>query len=79
MAAARELARYELDLVGVQEVRWDRQGTLRGGGGFSFSSGKGNENHQSGTVFFVHRTIVSALKRVQFVSDRVSYSVSRLL
>ena len=22
-AAARELARYKLDLVGVQEVRWD--------------------------------------------------------
>ena len=24
--AARELARYKLDLVGVQEVRWDKQG-----------------------------------------------------
>jgi exonuclease III len=24
-AATRELARYELDLVGVQEVRWDRE------------------------------------------------------
>ena len=23
-AAARELARYKLDLVGVQEVRWDK-------------------------------------------------------
>ena len=25
-AAARELARYKLDLVGVQEVRWDKGG-----------------------------------------------------
>ena len=25
-AAARELARYKLDLVGVQEVRWDNGG-----------------------------------------------------
>jgi len=25
-AAARELARYKLDLVGVQEVRWDKRG-----------------------------------------------------
>ena len=25
-AAARELARYELDLVGVQDVRWDKEG-----------------------------------------------------
>jgi hypothetical protein len=24
MAVARELARYKLDLVGVQEVRWDK-------------------------------------------------------
>jgi exonuclease III len=27
--AARELARYELDLVGVQEVMWDKRGTVR--------------------------------------------------
>jgi exonuclease III len=27
MAAARELARYKLDLVGVQEVRWVKEGT----------------------------------------------------
>jgi len=30
-AAARELARYKLGLVGVQEVRWDREGTVRAG------------------------------------------------
>jgi hypothetical protein len=28
-AAARELARYKLDLVGVQEVKWDRGGAGR--------------------------------------------------
>ena len=30
-AAVRELARYKLDLVGVQEVRWDNGGTVRAG------------------------------------------------
>ena len=30
-AVARELARYTLDLVGLQEVRWDREGTVRAG------------------------------------------------
>jgi len=30
-AGARELARYKLDLLCVQEVRWDRGGTVRGG------------------------------------------------
>ena len=40
-AAARQLAGYKLDLVGMQEVRWDRQGTLRAGD-YNFFYGKGN-------------------------------------
>jgi len=31
-AAARELAKYKLDSVGVQEVRWDRGGHSRSRG-----------------------------------------------
>ena len=30
-ATARELERLKLDLVGVQEVGWDKGGTVRGG------------------------------------------------
>jgi len=30
-AAERELARYKLDLLGVQKVRWDKRGTVRVG------------------------------------------------
>jgi len=28
---ARELSRYNFDLAGVQEVRWDKGGTVRAG------------------------------------------------
>jgi hypothetical protein len=47
-AAAMKLASYKLDLVGVQEVRWDEEGTVRAGD-YNFHYGKGNENHQLGT------------------------------
>ena len=40
-AAARELARCKLDLVGVQEVRWDNGGTVRAGD-YNIFYGKGN-------------------------------------
>ena len=62
-AAARELGRYNLDVVGVQEVRWDKKGTVRAGD-YNFFYRKGNKNHQLGTGFFVHRRLVSAVKGI---------------
>ena len=38
-AGAKELARYKLDLVGVEEVRWDKGGMLRAGD-YNFVYGK---------------------------------------
>jgi hypothetical protein len=41
---AEEVSKYKLDLVGVQEVRWDGGGT-EPAGQYTFFYGKGNQNH----------------------------------
>jgi len=51
---ARELARYKLDFVGVWEEVGQR-GKCKSRGLYFFY-GKGNENHQSGTGFFLYGT-----------------------
>jgi hypothetical protein len=65
LTVSRELARYKLDLVGVQEVRWEGGG-IEPAGECTFFYGKGNETYELGTGLLCIR----AVKRVEFVSDR---------
>jgi hypothetical protein len=53
---AKEISKYKLDLVGVQ-VRWDR-GSTEPAGEYTFFYGKGNENREIGTDFFIHKRII---------------------
>jgi hypothetical protein len=65
-----------LILVEVQEVIWDRGGT-EPAGEYAFFYGKGNQNHELGTGIFVYKRITPAIKRVRFVSHRMSYIILR--
>jgi hypothetical protein len=74
MTTVRESAMYKLDLVGVQEVRWDKRHTA-GYGGILFSMQKGMKIINWEQDSFVHQGMLLAVKRVEFVSDRMSYVV----
>jgi hypothetical protein len=62
--------------VGEQEVRWDK-GDTEPAGDYTFFYGNGNADYHLGTGFFLHKRIISAVKRVEFVCDRMSYIILR--
>jgi hypothetical protein len=51
ITVANEISKYKLDLVEVQDVRWDRGGT-EPASKYTCFYGKRNENHELGTGFF---------------------------
>jgi hypothetical protein len=61
----RELARYKLDLVVVQKVRCDKEGTVRAGD-YKFSVEKEVKIISCDRIF-VHQRIASAVKKVEFL------------
>jgi hypothetical protein len=53
MTIAEEISKYKSDLVGVQEVKWDRGGT-QPAGEYTLLYENGNENHELGIGFFLY-------------------------
>ena len=57
----KEVGRYNLDIVGLQEVRLPGE-EIRNYGSYTLFHGKGNINHAAGTEFLVSYKIKSAVK-----------------
>jgi hypothetical protein len=70
VTVSRELAKYKLDLVRVQEVKWDKGGT-EPADIYTFFYGNGNVDCHLGTG------TMSEVKRVEFISDRMSHLMLR--
>jgi hypothetical protein len=66
MTVSSELSRHRLDLVGVQEVRWERSGTVPAGE-YTVFYGKENENHELGTGFLYIRESYQQLRGLSLI------------
>jgi hypothetical protein len=60
--------------VEVWEVKLEGDGT-EPAGEYIFFYGKVNENHELGIGYFVHKRIISSVKRVECVTDRMAHII----
>jgi hypothetical protein len=83
MTVSRELSTYSLDLVAVQEVRWEGSGTVPAVE-YKFSYGKGNNNHELITGFLYITESYEQLRGLSLMRNRASmrnwntYSINSL-
>jgi hypothetical protein len=69
MTVLRDLSRYRLDLVGVQEVRWEGSDTAPAGE-YTFFYGKENEHHELDTGFLYIRESYQHLRGLSLIVIR---------
>jgi len=59
-AAATELARYKLDLLGVQEVSWDKGDTVRSGDYILFLRKRKEKSSNGNGIFCTAKNSISS-------------------
>jgi hypothetical protein len=70
----KQKVEHELHLMGIQYVRWGKGGVNQQAI-INYSMCNGNENHELWRGFFVYNGIISAVKRIEFVSNTISCTV----
>jgi hypothetical protein len=73
---ASELEKYNSDPVAVEEVKWVECNS-QPADDYIFLYVNGKANHHLGTDFFVHKGIVSAVTKVEFISNKMGYNTKR--
>jgi hypothetical protein len=63
---ASKLENYNLDPVAVKEVRWVNNGS-EPADDYTVFYGNGNANHNLGLGIFIHKGIISAVKREEII------------
>jgi exonuclease III len=76
MTVLRELSRYRLDLVGMQEVRWEGNGTVPAGGKH-FSTERGMRTMNWVQVFLYVRESYQQLRGLSLLMIGMSYIILR--
>jgi hypothetical protein len=61
VTVSKELSKCKLDLVGMQQIRWECGGNELAGE-YTFFYGNGNDNHELGTGFLCIRQSYQQLK-----------------
>jgi len=66
----KEIERYKMKCVALQEVKWDDSRTTKILKRTIFS-GKYEQNHQLGTGFTVHESIIHAVREFKYINPRI--------
>lgn len=71
----KEINRYNVDIVGLQEIRWPGSGNLKSENMTVFFSGKNNGKHDNGVGFVIKSSVLRLVKKFELINDRICYIV----
>jgi exonuclease III len=71
----KEISRYNVDIMGLQEIKWPGSGNLKSRNMTVFFSGKNNGKHENGIDFIIKTSLSKLVKKFEPINDRIRYTV----